>query len=229
MKITLAAVATSALLAVAEAGNPYPTVTAHGMGDSCFNEGMQEITEIVGNTTGNYAVCIPTGNNEVSDTMNGFLMTMDHNVDAFAERIAKDPKLANAPYINCVGFSQGNSLCRGYIHKYNNPPVANFLSVHGTVSGVAGFPNCNPSGLLGPVCKQLADLCGDAAYNPVTQNILFQVDYYRDPLRVNTSAYKKYSQIAQWNNEGDAVNQVRFVVPLLFRLLSTLSWSGCCC
>jgi palmitoyl-protein thioesterase len=58
---------------------------------------------------------------------------------------------------------QGNSLCRGYIQKYNDPPVANFLSVHGTVSGVAGFPNCDPQGLLGPVCKQLADLCGDLA------------------------------------------------------------------
>ena len=117
----------------------------------------------------------------------------------------------------CLYALQGNSLCRGYIHKYNDPPVANFLSVHGTVSGVAGFPKCNPEGLLGPVCKQLADLCGDLAYNEVTQNILFQVDYYRDPLRVNTSEYKEFSQIAQWNNEGNTVNQVgRFLKKLGF-------------
>ena len=76
-------------------------------------------------------------------------MTMNTNVDKFYENIQKDPQLKNAPWINCVGFSQGNSLCRGYIQRYNNPPVANFLSVHGTVSGVAGFPNCNPDGLLG--------------------------------------------------------------------------------
>ena len=206
-KFAVAVAAAAAVLAgSAEAGNPYPTVTAHGMGDSCFNEGMKQISELVGNTTGNYARCIPTGN-VMTDTLNGFLMTMDKNVDVFAENIRKDPNLKDAPFINCVGFSQGNSLCRGYIHKYNDPPVANFLSVHGTVSGVAGFPNCNPQGLLGPVCKQLADLCGDLAYNEVTQNILFQVDYYRDPLRVNTSDYKKYSQIAQWNNEGDSFNQ----------------------
>ncbi len=36
-----------------------------------------------------------------------------------------------------------------------------------------------------------------------------QVDYYRDPMRVNTSDYQKYSEIAQWNNEGENVNQVR--------------------
>jgi len=70
------------------------------------------------------------------------------------------------PGFNCVGFSQGNSLCRGYIQKYNDPPVITFISVHGTVSGVAGFPHCNPAGLLGPVCKTLANLGGDVACVP---------------------------------------------------------------
>jgi palmitoyl-protein thioesterase len=132
----------------------YPTVVAHGMGDSCFNDGMKGITEIIANTTGDYAACIPTGKNKARDTDNGFFMTMNKNVDVFAANIKKDPNLANATFINCAGFSQGNSLCRGYIHKYNDPPVANFLSVHGTVSGVAGFPNCNPAGLLGPVSSK---------------------------------------------------------------------------
>ena len=122
----------------------YPTVVAHGMGDSCFNEGMQGITDLIANTTGEYAACIATGKNKAQDTNNGFFMPMDKNVDVFAANIKKDPKLANASWINCAGFSQGNSLCRGYIHRYNDPPVANFLSVHGTVSGVAGFPNRNP-------------------------------------------------------------------------------------
>lgn len=165
---------------------------------------MKQITELIAKTTGSPGKCIPTGN-ILTDTTNGFLMTMDHNVDKFAENIAKECAKSEfdcSKGINCVGFSQGNSLCRGYIHKYNDPPVVNFLSVHGTVSGVAGFPNCNPDGLLGPVCKQLADLCGDLAYTKLTQSLLFQVDYYRDPLRVNTTAYKTYSQLAQWNNEG---------------------------
>jgi len=131
-------------------------------------------------------------------------MTMDKNVDVFAEKIRKDRKLKDG--FHCVGFSQGNSLCRGYIQKYNDPPVKTFLSVHGTVSGVAGFPNCNPDGLLGPVCKQISHLCGDAAYSSVTQGLLFQVDYFRDPMRVNTDAYKTESQLAQWNNEGNVVN-----------------------
>ena len=98
---------------------------------------------------------------------------MDKNVDIFAEKIRNDTKLAGG--FNCVGFSQGNSLCRGYIQKYNDPPVRNFLSVHGTVSGVAGFPDCNPAGLLGPVCREIARLVGDLAYTSLTQALLFQL------------------------------------------------------
>ena len=56
-------------------------------------------------------------------------------VDVFAQKIKADKNLVNG--FNCIGFSQGNSLCRGYIQKYNNPPVITFLSVHGTVSGVS--------------------------------------------------------------------------------------------
>jgi hypothetical protein len=72
--------------------------------------------------------------------------------------------------------------------RYNDPPVINFLSVHGTVSGVAGFPHCNPTGLLGPVCRTLTNLGGGVAYSPTFQNLLFQIDYFRDPNFVNSSA-----------------------------------------
>jgi len=101
---------------------------------------------------------------------------MNKNVDIFAEKIRADPKLANG--FNCIAFSQGNSLCRGYYQKYNDPPVITHISVHGTVSGVAGFPNCNPDGPLGPVCKPLEKLLGDLAYTTM-QNVLFQADYFR--------------------------------------------------
>ena len=39
------------------------------------------------------------------------------------------------------------------------------------------------------------------------QGILFQADYFRDPTKVNSSAYKKNSQLAQWNNEGLRFNK----------------------
>lgn len=192
------------VVAYAAATTKYPSAVLHGMGDSCFNPGMKQITKVVGTVSGQYSVCVPGGSTQGSDTLSGFFVNMDKNVDIFAAKVRADPQLANG--FNCVGFSQGNSVCRGYIHRYNDPPVITHLSVHGTVSGVAGFPNCNPDGLLGPVCKVLSHISGDVAYTDL-QNDIFQVDYFRDPFSVNSTAFKEKSQLAQWNNEGITFNQ----------------------
>jgi len=180
-----------------------PTVLGHGMGDSCFEAGFSSVTKAVGTRTGTYAKCIPTGGNIISDTIDGFLMNMDKSVDVFAEKIRADPKLKGG--FNAIGFSQGNSLIRGYIHKYNDPPVNAFISVHGTVMGVAAFPNCFQQGKPpGLICKAFAEVLGDLAFNGVVQNILFQADYYRDASKTSGDAYLSNSQIAQWNNEKTA-------------------------
>ena len=167
-----------------------------------------EITAAIGANTNQYAVCIPTGKNDIQDTERGFFMTMNENVDIFASAVKNDSKLANG--FNCVSFSQGAMLCRGYIQKYQGingyPLVVTWLAVHSTASGVAGFPHCNPAGLLGPVCKTLANMGGEVAYTQVSQELLFQIDYYRDPNFVNTTAYMKNSQLAQWNNEGLSID-----------------------
>lgn len=180
-----------------------PTVLGHGMGDSCFEAGFSSVTTAVGKRTGTYAKCIPTGGNIITDTIDGFLMNMDKSVDVFAEKIRADPKLAGG--FNAIGFSQGNSLIRGYIHKYNDPPVNAFISVHGTVMGVAAFPNCfQQEKPLGLICKAFAEVLGDLAYNSLVQGILFQADYYREASKTAGQAYLTNSQIAQWNNEKTA-------------------------
>merc|ERR1719382_1869857 len=180
-----------------------PTVLGHGMGDSCFEPGFSSVTKAVGTRTGTYATCIPTGGNILTDTINGFLLNMDKSVDVFAEKIRKDPQLQGG--FNAIGFSQGNSLIRGYIQKYNDPPVNTFISVHGTVMGVAAFPNCFQNGQpLGLICKGLAEVLGDLAYSSLVQGILFQADYYRAADKTTGQGYLEHSQIAQWNNEATA-------------------------
>lgn len=96
-----------------------------------------EITAAIGTETNQYAVCVPTGKNLIQDTERGctasvspavvaslsltlqprstVFMTMNDNVDVFAGKIKNDTKLANG--FNCVSFSQGAMLCRGYIQK----------------------------------------------------------------------------------------------------------------
>eukprot|EP00756_Hemistasia_phaeocysticola_P038182 Hpha_TRINITY_DN16742_c0_g3::TRINITY_DN16742_c0_g3_i4::g.80475::m.80475/K01074/PPT; palmitoyl-protein thioesterase len=176
-----------------------PIVVGHGMGDSCFNPlSSWRITRLLAKHTGSYAKCIPTGEGLIGDTVNGFLLDMDTSVDRFAAGIRNDTQFANG--FNCIGFSQGNSLCRGYMEKYNDPPVKSFVSVHGTLMGVSAFPQCNVTSSA--VCRALAASLGDLAYNSIVQKHLFQADYFRAPKRTNTKAYKERSQLAQWNGEG---------------------------
>ena len=53
---------------------------------------------------------------------------------------------------------------------------------------------------------RLASLCPGIAPPCPDQSLLFQIDYFRDPMRVNTTSFKQHSQLAAWNNEGDAYN-----------------------
>merc|ERR1719313_318406 len=112
------------------------------MGDSCFNPGFKSVTKAAGTRLGVYSVCIPTGDNVISDTLNGFLLNMDKSVDVFAKKVRADPKLANG--FNAFGLSQGNNLIRGYMAKYNDPPVKSYMSICGINAGVAAFPQCSP-------------------------------------------------------------------------------------
>jgi len=186
-----------------------PVVVTHGMGDSCFNPGMKQITADVGTHLGVYSVCVPGGDNDASDTISGFLVPMDKNVDIFAAKVRNDTNLKDG--FDAIGLSQGNSVIRGYIHRYNDPPVRNYLAIHGTVMGVAGFPNCNPAGIIPGICDTISELCGALAYSPITQNHLFQANYFRDPKRTNSTAYLENSQIAAWNNENPAKVNPLFV------------------
>merc|ERR1711907_417392 len=181
-----------------------PLVVAHGMGDSCFNPGMKSVTQAAGNHLGVYSTCIPTGGSQIMDTIDGFLLNMDKSVDAFKKKVDADPKLKNG--FDAFGLSQGNNVIRGYITKYNDPPVRNFMSICGINAGVGAFPQCSPKfPVVGGICKALTEVLGLLAYNPISQGILFQADYFRDPSKVNTSAYLKHSQLADWNGE-DKVN-----------------------
>jgi palmitoyl-protein thioesterase len=137
----------------------------------------------------------------MSDTINGYVLNMDKSLAVFAQKIREDPKLAQG--FNAIGFSQGNSLLRGYIQMFNDPPVNTFVSVHGTVMGVSAFPSCFQQGKEpGLICKALAEVLGEGAYLEIAQNGLFQADYYRDPTKVTSSRYLANSQIGQWNNEN---------------------------
>ena len=182
-----------------------PVVFAHGMGDSCFNDGMIHIgkhtSELLG---GVYVTCVPTGDSKTEDTTNGYFLNMDKSVDVFASKIAADPKLSQG--FHAIGFSQGNNVIRGYIARYNTPTVHTFLAVNGVNAGIGEVPGCFPNnnsrGKLGSFCDLLLEQASKRAYTTFSQEHSFQANYWRDPRVAKQDDYHQYSQLARWNNEG---------------------------
>merc|ERR1711972_1190196 len=119
--------------------------------------------------------------------------------DQFARVVRADPKLAQG--FNAVGFSQGNTVIRGYIHRYNSPPVKSFVSMHGVMMGVAAIPKCpiNVTGLR-LICRSVDALAALGVYTHYVQNHLAQANYYRDPKKLET--YRKQGHFLPYiNNE----------------------------
>lgn len=177
------------------AGN-LPVVMMHGMGDFAENPmGMVPLRKLIAQEANTYvhsvAICSKPdqySDCDSEDQDNGFLMTMDDQVEQFARVVRADPKLAGG--FNAIGFSQGNLLIRGYIHRFNNPPVRNFVSMHGVMMGVAGLPQC-PTTVpgLGALCRTMNWLMGFGVYTGFVQSHLAQANYFRDPL-----ALEKYRE-----------------------------------
>lgn len=185
-----------------------PVVMMHGMGDFAKNPlGMIPIKNKIADLAKTYVHSVelcsdPTKleNCIEDDQSNGFLMTMDHQVDQFARVVRADPKLKDG--FNAMGFSQGNALIRAYIEMYNEPPVKKFVSMHGPMMGVAGLPRCSMNGTLGGICKEVDSLVSLGAYTSFVQDRLAQANYYRDAQDLDE--YRKVCQFLPYiNNEID--------------------------
>jgi palmitoyl-protein thioesterase len=195
-----------------------PVVLAHGMGDSCFNSGMQQLTAKVSEMlNGVYTVCIPIGSSQSEDTNNGYLLNMDASVDIFSEAARQDPNLAGG--FHAIGLSQGSNVIRGYIAKVNTPPVHTFLAINGVNGGTGAVPYCRPeeleknpstsssTSMTFSMCDLLMEQASKRAYTDFAQKHSFQANYWRDPRPGMFEMYQKYAQLAVWNNEAGFVNE----------------------
>jgi palmitoyl-protein thioesterase len=160
-----------------------PVVQMHGMGDFAKDPmGMVPFKKDISKALdGAYVLNVQIGNGPAEDIADSFLMNMDKQVDYFANVVQQDEHLKDG--FNAVGYSQGNLIIRGYIHRYNNPPVKNLISMHGPMMGVAGLPNCN---MTKEICDEVDSLLRLGAYNDFVQDHLAQVNYFRDPKHLDS-------------------------------------------
>ena len=162
------------------AQGPLPVVSMHGLGDHSESEGMTKFRELASTLLGGvYSTSVRIGGDAAEDVANSFLMPLNRQVELYAEAVRADANLKGGFY--AVGYSQGNLVVRGYIQRYNDPPVRRFASFHGPHGGVAGYPECNVTGV---VCEEFARFLGELAYGELAQSHIAPANYLRDPDRV---------------------------------------------
>jgi len=200
-----------------------PIVQMHGMGDFADNPAYKRLGRAVSETlTGSADACHlltpQLGMGPLADIMGSFLRPLEPSIDLFAEIVRNDSTVMAAGAFNAIGYSQGNLIIRGYIEKYNDPPVNHHMSMHGMGMGVAGFPGCPIKTY--EVCQQLDYVLGELAYLTVVQDHLMQANYYRDPMHIEQ--YRAGDKgLAELNNE--AVTDASQTVPTGSLTLSAMT------
>ena len=118
-----------------------------------------------------------------------------------AGALAAVPELAGG--FNAIGFSQGGQFLRGYVQRYNDPPVHHLISIGGQHRGVWGLPKCPGANLT--LCDWAREMLDLGAYDWIVQRALVPAQYWVDPL--DFASYLSASRfLADINNERATKN-----------------------
>jgi len=151
---------------------------------------------------GVYVYSIEVGDTPSQDTENGFLMNVNKQLVQVSQKISNNPNLTNG--FNAIGFSQGGQFLRGYVERYNDPPVHNLITLGGQHQGVYGFPKC--PGQNRTLCEIVQKLIDLGVYESFVQDHLVQAEYWQDPLNMDEYIDKSVF-LADINNQKPEKNQ----------------------
>lgn len=179
-----------------------PVVLWHGMGDNCCNPwSMGEVTKMLRkHMKGVHVHSLMIGSNAYKDTLNGFFMPVNDQVEVACQQIQKDAKLKNG--YNAMGFSQGGQFLRAVAQRCPQG-MKNLLSFGGQHQGIYGLPKCPGHET---VCDYVRRLLNYGAYTSWIQDKLVQAEYWHDPLDHETYRQKSVF-LADINNDKDTKNE----------------------
>ncbi|KAF6202636.1 hypothetical protein GE061_003035 [Apolygus lucorum] len=176
---------------------PTPIVLWHGMGDSCCNPLSLGSFKafLISILPGVYVKSLEIGDGIVADTMNGFFMNANEQVEEACRLIRTDSRLQGG--YNAIGFSQGGQFLRAVAQRCPNG-MKNLISFGGQHQGIYGFPHCfYPDHTM---CNYVRIMLDKAAYVSWVQNKFVQAQYWHDP--INEDEYiRKSVFLADINNE----------------------------
>lgn len=87
-----------------------------------------------------------------------------------AEQLASIPELGRG--FDGIGFSQGGQFLRGYVERYDDPPVFNLITFGSQHMGISDIPECRTFDFLCEVARRAAKA---GVYTEWAQKHLVQV------------------------------------------------------
>jgi len=181
---------------------PTPIVIWHGMGDNCCHSfSMGRIKQILEqHIPGVYVTSLMIGESPNEDTLNGFFMPVQKQIEMVCKKISEDKNLQNG--FNGMGFSQGGQFMRA-IAEVCPHGMKKLISFGGQHQGVYGLPSCPGENHV--ICDYVRRMLNYGAYENWIQSRLVQAQYWHDPLDEDT--YRKYSQfLSVINNAKESKN-----------------------
>ena len=175
-----------------------PVVLWHGMGDSCCNPlSLGSIKSLLEAHLENvYVKSLQIGESFIEDTVNGFFLNVNTQVETACTLIADDERLKNG--YHAIGFSQGSQFLRAVAQRCPSPQMRVLVSLGGQHQGVYGLPHCSyPQHTW---CDYVRRALTKGAYLDWVQNGLVQAQYWHDPRFLDE--YRQHSLfLADINNE----------------------------
>jgi len=120
---------------------------------------------------------------------------VNEQIEQVAEQLATIEELKDG--FDAIGFSQAGQFLRGYVERYNTPPIYNLITFGSQHMGVSDIPPCRPGDILCQIARRAVK---GGVYSKWAQENLVQAQYFRDPAEMDT--YLKSNHfLASINNE----------------------------
>ena len=200
-------------LMIAVCGATLPVVVWHGLGDNCCNDpGMKTFLEILSLNGTRPVYSIRIGKTPNEDRYRSLFDDANRQIEKVNLFLKGISELKGGFY--AVGISQGGQLFRGYVERFNDPPVKRLITIGSQHYGISSFPGCVQNSAIDqedslnwrlrkPKCswwKRLLMSNPRLIYSNIVQRSIMPAQYYRDPNHLDL--YLRHNTfLADINNE----------------------------
>ena len=176
---------------------PHPVVIWHGLGDSAYADGMQELaTSLKSAFPGLYVHLVALEDTLSADQKAGFFGNVNEQVEQVCDQLASVPELSKG--FDGIGFSQGGehnaaarseklgplNICwsgqflRAYVQRCNKPAMRNLVTFGSQHQGVADLPTCAPGQFF---CRLAEGILRGGINTEYAQSHVVGAQYFRNP------------------------------------------------